>query len=1019
MQSNSPPHKHSILCAAISLSLLPFAGSALAQEQQEVEEVVVTGSYIRRSEGFIGASSVTQLNAEDLVDEGTLNIGEVIQNLTIVNGAASAITNTIQGTDSRSTTIDLRGLGARSTLTLLDGKRLVNENVNILIPTIAIQRIDIVADGASALYGSEAVAGVVNFVPFNSYDGLKIDTFAEQDSRGDYDEHSVQVLWGGGAGDVDLVLAGQFRSNSRLGWDERDSLANAGLNISSNAPGNWYVPERDSTGAYTGPTVASANRDTDPNCAPASERTGYTPNVIANPFGNRLGVSCFFDFGDTRSYREPTDTTQLFGNATWDYSDDLTFSLQGFYTRQYELRFTSTSNPGNGRIGELPAVRGDIPGNPFRAVAAGGMIPDPDNPGEMIPGPDVPIFGIDRDGDGLPDRQDGVDVNQDGWDDYVVLGTDGGAAGAIPLYEDVVARTLRPINKTHTRPSGHSLDMDNTSPTYDRVGRYSLQADFNVPMLEGWEGTASYTYNYRELAYIQEQLFDITAMIDGVNCDVINDRDSCYNPFFVTDQANNNTLEVMDAVAARGFQYQEDKLGVIDVVLTGELGGFELPGGAIGMAVGYQHRDESYTATPSPIELAGDTWLLSPEKGVITGGNREADAYFMEFAIPLLSSLELDVAVRQETLSTGESSTDPKFGVTWGLTDWLTLRATTGDAFIAPELSQQVTTLSCGLDNLNDLLTSHAAWTTSCRRGNPNLQNEFASSKQFGMDVNFDNFGVSVTWNETDFENRIVTRLGSEILREDFAAFQEATGFEGDGSNAANKPTEAQVAAWIANPLSSKDILRDPNDLNTILQINISPRFVNAESVKVEAMDIQANYTLSTGWGDFRFSLEATNILHFYYQGKPTDPVRDAAGLYNDVTGAAPELPEWKANLRMGWTMGNHSVVSTVHYVDAMPYDGPVFAHIDFFGGTYRPKSRDADGNFCGIADCMVKAWTDMDIAYTYRGLRLLEGEGAVSVGFRNVFDREAQPSAEFAGVIGALQDPMGRSIYARFVYDF
>ncbi|MBL4582751.1 MAG: TonB-dependent receptor plug domain-containing protein, partial [Gammaproteobacteria bacterium] len=152
------PHKRSLLCAAISLSLLPLASQSVAQ-QDTVEEVVVTGSYIRRSEGFTGASSVVQLNAEELEAQGTLNIGEVIQNLAFVNGSASAITNTIQGQDSRSTSIDLRGLGARSTLTLLDGKRIVNQNVNALIPTIAIQRIDIVADGAAALYGNEAVAG--------------------------------------------------------------------------------------------------------------------------------------------------------------------------------------------------------------------------------------------------------------------------------------------------------------------------------------------------------------------------------------------------------------------------------------------------------------------------------------------------------------------------------------------------------------------------------------------------------------------------------------------------------------------------------------------------------------------------------------------------------------------------------------------------------------------------------------------------------------------------------------------
>jgi len=226
---------------------MPIAGTTLAQ-QDTVEEVVVTGSYIRRSEGFTQASAVTQLSAEDLEAEGTLNLGEVVQNLAFVNGPSSAITNTIQGTDSRSTTIDLRGLGARSTLTLMDGKRLANENVNAMIPTIAIQRMDIVADGAAALYGNEAVAGVVNFVPYTSYDGFKIDTYAEMDQEGDYDEHSIQMLWGGDIGGLDVVLAGQFRQSGRLEWTERPELSQAGLTMSSNAPGNWRVPSRDANG---------------------------------------------------------------------------------------------------------------------------------------------------------------------------------------------------------------------------------------------------------------------------------------------------------------------------------------------------------------------------------------------------------------------------------------------------------------------------------------------------------------------------------------------------------------------------------------------------------------------------------------------------------------------------------------------------------------------------------------------------------------------------------------------------
>lgn len=361
------PHKRNLLYTAISLSLLPLASPSFAQ-QTEVEEVVVTGSYIRRSEGFTQASQVTQLSADDLIDEGTLNLGEVIQNMSFVGGPSSSITNTIQGTSSRTSNIDLRGLGPRSTLTLLDGKRVVNENVNAMLPTIAIQRLDIVADGAAALYGNEAVAGVVNFVPYKSYDGLKIETYGEQDSRGDYDEHSVQALWGTEIGDIDVVLAGQFRSNSRLGGDERPELSQAGMNYSSNAPGNYVVPTRNAAGQYTGST---ANRP-DPNCAPASERQSYKVNEVNNAYGMLVGSTCYFDYGDTRSYRDPTDTTSFFANATWDVSDDLTLSLQGFSSRLSEVSYTSTSNPGNSRIGELPTVRGELPGNPFLAKNAAG-----------------------------------------------------------------------------------------------------------------------------------------------------------------------------------------------------------------------------------------------------------------------------------------------------------------------------------------------------------------------------------------------------------------------------------------------------------------------------------------------------------------------------------------------------------------------------------------------------------------------------------------------------------------------
>ncbi len=983
------PHKRRLLYTAVTLSLLPLAHQSFAQD--DIEEVVVTGSYIRRSEGFTQASQVTQLNADDLLDEGTLNIGEVLNGMSFVGGPSSSQTTSIQsgGHSSASSTVDLRGLGPRSTLTLMDGKRVINENVNAMLPTIAIQRLDIVADGAAALYGNEAVAGVVNFVPYSSYDGLRIETYGEGDSRGDYDEHSVQALWGGDVGDVDVVLAGQFRKTSRLGWDERPYLAQAGLNYSSNAPGNYVQPTRNAAGEYTG---AQSNK-ADPNCAPASQRQSYKVNEANNPYGILYGGTCYFDFGDTRSYRDPSDTSSFFANATWEASDNLTLKFQHYSSRLHVNSYTSTSNPGNSRIGELPTVRGELPGNPFLAKNSAGQ----------------QLYGVDLNGDGIPDRGT-MDVNKDGLMDYIVSGT---TANGVLLHEDVRARTLRPINKTHTTASGISPDGDNLSNSADLSNRTVFQADFKVPFLEGWDGMAAFARSTERFRFASTQNFDIEAMKQGLNCDVINDRDACYNPFFVVNQADNNSIQVMDAIASQDKEMSENWLNTIDIVLNGDLplGGFELPGGPIGAAIGYQLREDKYTNTPSAVELRGDTWIGSPFEEDITTGSRDVNAYFAELAVPILPTVELELAVRTEDFSTGQKSTDPKFGITWAATDWLTLRATTGDAFIAPSLEQLLNPVSCGLSTVTDRFSPFSAFTTACAGGNPALQNEYSTSEQLGFDLAFGDFDMSVTWNQTDFQNRIVGISGQTVMNNDFEAFKAWSGFTGSGVGAAGRPSENQLRAWLASGLSNPEIIRDKNDLGTILQVT-TPGSVNAQSVKVTAYDIQANYRMSLdNLGDFRVSLQATMMDEFLFQDVENGPVVDGVGSTNLQTATAPAVPKWKANLRLGWTMGNHAVSGTLHYLDAVDWDGTNYTGIiSQFANTSPDPS---------IVGGQIRAWTDFDLAYTYRGIELMGSELAVSVGSRNLFDRQAQRTPDFAGVMAELQDPMGRSIYARAAFDF
>jgi outer membrane receptor for ferrienterochelin and colicin len=338
----------------------------------------------------------------------------------------------------------------------------------------------------------------------------------------------------------------------------------------------------------------------------------------------------------------------------------------------------------------------------------------------------------------------------------------------------------------------------------------------------------------------------------------------------------------------------------------------------------------------------------------------------------------------------------------------MSIRGTTGDAFIAPSLTQLLNPVTCALSTVSDRFSAFSAFTTYCAGGNPALENETSTSNQLGIDLAFGDFSVSITWNETDFTNRIVGITGQQIMNADFAAFREWSGFTGSGVGAANRPSIAQLRAWLDSGLSNPDIIRDASDISTILQVN-SPGSVNAQSIKVTAWDIQANYRYSLGnWGDLRANLQATNMQEFLYADSTTAAKTDAVGKTNRQTGTAPAVPEWKANLRLGWVRDQHAITGTVRYVSSLAWDATRYPIIDSFANTFR------DANLTRI-----KAWTDFDLSYTYRGLRMFDGEMGFTVGARNLFDREAQPTDDFAGVMGELQDPMGRSLYARLVYDF
>lgn len=999
-QSHSRPYfTVKLLNSAIALALLGGAGQTFAQTP-EVEEVVVTGSYIRRSEGIAAASPLTQLSAEDLEAQGTVNMAQVVQNLTFNNG--TGVTNSIQGTSSTTSSFNLRGLGSRATLTLIDGKRVASDSVQTMLPGSALQRIEIVTDGAAALYGTDAVAGVVNLIPYQSYDGFKVELYDEGDSRGDFGRSEVSFLGGKSVGDVDMVFAGSQVSSSTLEWAERPDYVRSGLthNGGSN-PGNFLVPKRDANGDFTG---TSGSR-VDPSCGYKTQADQVSDGN--NAWGNPLSGRCFFSFGDTRDFQSSFDTSSLYGNLNWNMNEDVTFHSQLIWNRQRIINRNNTGNPG-ARTDAIPVVRGELPGNMFRAKTSTGR--------ELFAEPMRNAGGaIVQDGYGrpLPMRNASGQVV---FANNRFSSIDSDPLGGVAFSEDVNINGAQwlPFGKSeaNTIPTAMLKHGDyQLSPTDRRTARFATGLDFAVPMLEGWQGSADYVYGLYNNVSNSTQQFSLGAVSQGLNCDVITDVDSCFNPFGAIDPRFRTPQHVADAIFTQDSIDNKNQLQTFDLVFNGNvpLGNFELPGGQIAMAIGYQRREEKQTDGPTATSIRDDQ--LIGVQVLPRSQSRSSDSWFAEFAIPVLSNLELSAAVRDESFSTGQGAVVDKFGIVYVPTDWLAVRATKGEAFIVPTMGQLNSPESCGLSNVDDLFSPFQGFITSCGTGNPALTSESSDSTSVGVDLTLmDNLKWSITWSETDFADRIVSTTTQDIIRSDYRNFQIATGFTPTTANP--DPSLAQLQAWINDPRSDKRIVRNAADITTPDRILQSSS--NASSMLVKAWDTQIDYGFSlddvglNGWGDINVQLQATYVDTYQFQLERGGVVREAVGKQNNDYGAVPTIPQIRANLRINWGLGNHTLSATTRYVDEVTFDASEFSFQQYFPGA----------EWGGPTD-VLRAWTQLDMFYSYRGYEALGGEFSFSLGARNLTDRMPQKTGMIAGVAAETQDVLGRVVYARVSYNF
>ena len=341
----------SLLTSLTVTGACAFGVSTSASAQTE-DEVISVGSLIRRPAQADRASPVVSFDVEDIDSIGAKSIADLTQTLTINTGSENNPDAFTQNSTTGTTNINLRGLGVQSTLVLLNGRRQVlsaavtNAGFNFvdtasLVPLIAVENLEILKDGASATYGSDAVAGVANFSTYNNFDGLRLSgQYQTVAGEGSSDEILLQALVGKNFDRGNILGAVSYTDRTALTTAERRlSRPEDDTSVLGN-PGSFQPLD----GAAEGLPLI------DPGCVANGGipgGIGSLPDVIPGAaFGLPLDVgSCGFDFGDFFNLVPEEQRFTGYVQADFDLTDSISWRGEFTYADNEAIRGNSPSFP--------------------------------------------------------------------------------------------------------------------------------------------------------------------------------------------------------------------------------------------------------------------------------------------------------------------------------------------------------------------------------------------------------------------------------------------------------------------------------------------------------------------------------------------------------------------------------------------------------------------------------------------------------------------------------------------------
>ena len=870
---------------ALVMGALAAAGVAPAVAQESLGEIVVTGSRIR-SANLESTTPVTQVTAADVVTQGVTRIEDLVnqlpqafaaQNVTLSNGATGTAT------------LNLRGLGSPRTLVLIDGRRMPYGGVTSAsaapdinqIPTAMIERVDVLTGGASAVYGSDAVAGVVNFIMKKDFEGVQVTSqynfyWHENDFGGPGEVKLRDTI-----ADLEAVNPAQYAlpDDSVTDGEGKELSLMVGVN-SGDGRGNItaYATVFDSK------QVLQRDRD--------YSACSLDPNPVGSFVCGGSATSAGGLFTDFSNYYFTADTADSFRDFN-DPGDLYNFGPLNHYQRP-ERRY-SIGAMGHYEFNEKADVYTQLMFNDYESVAqiapSGNFF---DTNSINCGNPFLPVNNLDD------------------------IGCDAAAIAAntsVPMY----------IGRRNVEGGGRQQSFANSS--------FRVVAGVRGAMNEAWGYDASAQYsnvavNSKTLNYfVTPRLANALNVVDvnGVPTgqSVIDGSDpTCvpWNPF----QPGGVTPDQLAYLQASGLQVGRINQEIYNASVTGDLGvyGIKSPVATDGVQVvfGTEWRRDTLENEVDSLQEAGQ---LAGSGGATIGisGGTKAEDLFMEARIPIVQdrtgaeSLSFDTAYRYSDYGDGVQTDTYKFGLEWSPVQDVRLRGSYQRAVRAANIVELFTAQGfnlfdapgdpCGADardpeasdaeciatgvpeNLVGApsLDSPAGQYQFLQGGNTALTPEESDTYSYGIVLQpriAPGLSVTVDYFDIDIQN-VVTNLGGTFI----------------------------WTACYSGGLLCELIQRNPNGQLWVGNGNVVDTNRNIGSLSTKGWDINLSYTgLEMGrFGSLAFNLTGTYLEELITQPIPgldihpseqiSQDFYDCAGYYSTV--CLQPNPMWRHRFRTSW----------------------------------------------------------------------------------------------------------------------